>query len=474
MYKKIDCLLIAYSGIDRNAYEYKRLVNKDAAIGDIPVALNSAITYLGTSLNEKELSFNFINSVEGQKEQMLDMIRNDEIISVGISTTICPSIEQLSKLIKEIREIRPEIKIILGGALIVYFLREVREKEPDLFRTRLKGLEADYIIDSIYGEDKLAEIVYAVKVHKNVDEIKDIYFRNKDVFIRSSSIDIADIHEESYVLEEQKINWDLFKGKTGGAVVVRTSLSCCFRCMFCSFPVRAGKYRNMAISHIEAELNDIEALGEVKLVHFIDDTFNQPISRFKEILRMFIKNKYSFKWHCFIRCQNLDDEAAQLMKQSGCIGVFLGLESGSNDVLKAMNKASTVGGYKNGINLLKKYNITIVASFFVGFPGESVKTIKETFKFIKEIEPEFYYLGPWFYEPNTPISRLKEKYGLQGAYNDWEHNGMDSETANRLVTQMKAAIKNSVLLENISYPFLFQLINTEIGLSKIKDFLRAN
>lgn len=462
----IDCLLIGYSGVEKRALEYKKLIENNPAIDHMQVGLNAAISYLGTELGKRDLSFEFINSIEGSIHVLEQYLQNKEILSIGISTTICPSLEQLTKLIKFIKKLRPEIPIILGGALIVYFAREKLKDGKEIFNKEMRDINADYIVNSIYGEDVFAKLVLSLKQKKNCNNIPNLLIRSKTFFYSSP------IRDEEYILDERHIDWRLFKGKTGGAVVVRTSLSCCFHCNFCSFHVRAGKYKNVSVKWIEEELNAIERLGEVKLVHFIDDTFNVPLNRFKEILKMFIKNGYSFKWHSYIRCQALDEEAVQLMKESGCIGVFLGLESGSDQVLKAMNKAAKIADYKKGLALLKKYDITIVASFFVGFPGETINTVAETFRFIKEVSPAFYYLGTWFYEPNTPISRYKEQYKLTGCYNNWKHMTMDSDMANKLVMQMKNAIKDSVLLEYLSYPFLFQIINSDITIQSLKKYFK--
>lgn len=467
MTTNIDCLLVAYSGLDKKSKEFQNLIKKNPYINNIPTSLNSAITYLATSLENQGLTFDFINSIEDDIDILIEMLKTKKIKCVGVSTTICDNIDQLIKLINLIKGIDSTISIILGGALIVNYVRTLWEKGEAVFNFSLRAIKADFIIDSIYGEDKLASIVYKLKNNVPVDDIPNIFQKVNGKFIRTDCV------EEEYILEEKKINWQLFKGRTGNTVSIRTSISCYFKCMFCSFPIRAGKYKSLNVEHIERDLNEIEKLGEVKLVQFVDDTFNVPLNRFKDILRMMIKNKYSFKWHSFIRCQSLDEEAVQLMKQSGCIGAFLGLESGSNIVLKVMNKATNVEQYRRGIELLIKYEIAIVASFFAGFPGETVETLDETLKFIEETKPTFYYLGPWIYDHRTPIHKRKEEYKLTGTLNNWSHKSMNSETANKLVLKMKSLIHNSTLIEKIHYPFLFQIINSDIELETIRGYFKC-
>ncbi|WP_035242667.1 B12-binding domain-containing radical SAM protein [Desulfobacter vibrioformis] len=469
MVYEIDCLLLGYSGLHKaSCKEYQILANNHPEIKKVQTSLNSAITYLGTALDKKGLTFDFVNSIENDLELIIEKVKSQKYFTIGISTTICQSIPHLKNFVKLLKRINKDIKIIIGGALIVSTIRDLLKDGQDVFNETLRDLYADYIVDSIYGEDRLASLVYNLKNNIPEASIPNLYIREKDQF--RCDLKVAD----DYKLEENKVNWKLFKGRTGGTVVIRTSLSCCFRCSFCSFPVMAGKFQAGDLEHIERELNEIESLGEVNLVHFIDDTLNVPISRFKKMLRMFIKNRYTFKWHCFLRCQNLDEEAVQLMSKSGCIGVLLGLESGSDHVLKVMNKGTKIKNLTRGILLLKKYNITIIASFFVGFPGETVRSVNDTYRFIKEIDVDFYYIGLWFYDPYTPIAKRKNEFDLKGIFFDWSHSSMDSEIANKLLIQIKTLIKSSTLLESINNAFLFQMLNSYIDVPALRYCLDSD
>src|SRR5262249_6019856 len=150
------------------------------------------------------------------------------------------------------------------------------------------------------------------------------------------------ISVESNSLEDNFVDYALFpRQELGEFISTRTAKSCPFSCAFCAFPERAGKYTYQSVEQVERELNAIEALGTVTTVTFIDDTFNVPKGRFKEILRMMIRNKYSFKWNSTYRCDHGDEDLIELMGRAKCEGVFLGVESGSNKILKIMNKAAT-------------------------------------------------------------------------------------------------------------------------------------
>jgi radical SAM superfamily enzyme YgiQ (UPF0313 family) len=109
----------------------------------------------------------------------------------------------------------------------------------------------------------------------------------------------------------------------------------------------------------------------------VDDTFNVPRSRFKDLLRMLIKNDFGFRWSSYFKCQYVDREIMELMKESGCEFVFLGIESGSQTILDNMRKESDVGTYRRCIEIFHELGIMTMCSVIVGFPGETRATFEE-------------------------------------------------------------------------------------------------
>src|SRR3546814_6445960 len=86
----------------------------------------------------------------------------------------------------------------------------------------------------------------------------------------------------------------------------------------------------------------------VDRIIFIDDTFNVPPHRFKELVKIFAE--YPFEWFSFLRVQYVNEEVMAMMKDSGCKGVYLGIESASDKVLKNMNKRATNKQFAEGVD----------------------------------------------------------------------------------------------------------------------------
>ena len=239
------------------------------------------------------------------------------------------------------------------------------------------------------------------------------------------------------------------------------------------FPRGPGKYKYLDVGLVEQELNAIREIGTVTTLTFIDDTFNVPKARFKEMLRMMIDNQYGFKWNCFYRSDHGDEEAIELMGKAGCEGVFLGVESGSDAMLEKMNKTARRKDYQEAIPLLRKAGISTYASLIIGFPGETYETVKETIDFIEECQPDFFRAQLWYCDPLTPIWDEREKYAIAGSGFSWSHKTMDSETACDLIDRIFLCTENSIWLPQFGFEqwSTFYLQRKGMSVEKLKTFL---
>jgi len=254
---------------------------------------------------------------------------------------------------------------------------------------------------------------------------------------------------------------------------MRTARSCAFKCAFCNYPTRAGKLALSSVETVRQELDSIRDLGDVQNVVFIDDTFNVPLERFKQLCRMMIEGKYAFKWFSYFRCSNSDEEAFDLMARCGCKGVFLGIESGSPAILKNMNKAASVEKYRDGIAMLHDREITTFGSFIVGFPGETEDTVRETVDFIRDNHPDFYRAQLWYCEAGTPIQQQRETFALQGDGFNWSHRTMSSPQAMAHIEDLFLSIRESRWLPQWAFDFwiLPYLLGRGVNIEHIKQFV---
>ena len=135
------------------------------------------------------------------------------------------------------------------------------------------------------------------------------------------------------------------------------------------------------------------------IVYFVDDIFTVQKKRVKTILKMMIDQNLGMNWKCEARTDHLDEEICELMKKAGCSRVKLGFESGSDRLLKNIQKDETKADMLRGAQMLKDADVPFTAYFMAGFPSETDEDLKQTIKFAREIEADYYslsVLAPYF------------------------------------------------------------------------------
>ena len=428
--------------------------------------LSPAIAYLGTYLDRRGFTFDYVNDFQEEKEELKQKLLQKNILTIAIITTLYTSDFPIHEIMQFIKKYNAGAAIVIGGPFIS---TRVHTQNPLTLDYLLKSIGADFYVNSSQGEATLVKIIQALKNDLPLDSINNIYYKT------GSGYQCTSILKEENKLAENMVNWNLFSHRIGEFINVRTAISCPFSCSFCGFPQHAGKYQTVPVEEIEKELNMIAEIGTVKSLEFIDDTFNVPRDRFRQILTMMVKNKYDFKWHSHFRCQFATGEIVELMKESGCEGVFLGIESGSDQVLANMNKQVNVEKYLKGISLLKEHEITTFGSFIIGFPGETRDTVKDTIEFIKTSGLDFYRAQLWYCEPLTPIWKEKEKYQLKGESFEWSHAAMDSREASGIVNDIFCSHDTPTWIPqyNFEVDALFHLLHRGMSREKIIAFLNA-
>ncbi len=430
----------------------------------IQETFSAAVAYLGTYLHRRGFTFDYVNSFQKEKEKLRQVLLGKNILTAAVITTLYVSVFPILEVVDWIRQHNPTTKIIVGGPFVS---TKIRTQDPLEWEYLSTSIGADFYINSSQGEATLVKIITALKGNFPQEQIDNIFYKTP------TGYQATPVLRENNRLSENTVDWGLFSEGMGQYAAVRTSISCPFSCAFCGFPEHAGEYQTMEVEGVEKELNQLNKIGKLKDLHFIDDTFNIPVKRFKQILRMMIKNKYKLKWHSYFRCQFADREMAELMKESGCEGVFLGLESGSNLILKNMNKKVEVDKYFKGIALLKESGIVTFGNFIIGFPGETEQTVKDTKDFIRESGLDFYRTQLWYCEPITPIWKQREKYNIQGESFEWNHRTMDANTACDLIEDMFFSIKTSIWIPQYNFDFdnLWHLVHRGMTLDQVKQFL---
>ncbi|WNM63135.1 PhpK family radical SAM P-methyltransferase [Candidatus Nitrospira neomarina] len=376
--------------------------------------------YLVNYLRKRGRRVEFVNAFTYERSKLKKLLTAGPK-SVAITTTFYMMPAPVIDIVRFIREHNDETVIIVGGPLIVNSCRDFDQGRLSRF---LDLVGADLYVWESQGEASLDHIV------GNLAEGRDCV-GIPNVFVRSGSgWSLSARKPETNDLNECSIAWNLFqRADLGATVSTRTARSCAFKCAFCDYPERAGALALADVETVERELETLASMG-VRRVAFIDDTFNVPMGRFEELCRMMARRAFGIEWYSYFRCTNVrGTEIFDLMRDAGCGGVLLGIESADDGILANMNKRAKSADYQFGIEELKKRDIFVHASLVVGFPGESRDTIKRSIDFLNQTGADTFAANHWYYLHSTPVNKMAALYNLKGSGHEWSHSTMNGKEA---------------------------------------------
>jgi radical SAM superfamily enzyme YgiQ (UPF0313 family) len=176
--------------------------------------------------------------------------------------------------------------------------------------------------------------------------------------------------------------------------------------------------RQRSIKNVIDEIDMLTNNYGINFISFIDDTFNFSPKRLIALCKEIEKRNYDLQWTCDMRVYPVTREMLEQMKNSGCIFISYGVESGSDRILKIIKKGITKKLARNTARLTNDVGIPFLTYFILGHPTETMKTAIESINFAKELDPthiHFTIFTPW------PGSEIYDNLVKEGKIkNNWE------------------------------------------------------
>jgi radical SAM superfamily enzyme YgiQ (UPF0313 family) len=273
----------------------------------------------------------------------------------------------------------------------------------------LANNDFDYLVRG-EGELTFLELVEG----KAIEEIKGLSYRKNDKIINNPGrLFIEDLDVLPFPSRDLFIN-DTRNMDYGNLI---TGRGCPFSCIYCaSNKIWDRKTRFRSAQNVLSELAHLKTNYNSPLVYFVDDTFTLQRERAKEICSGMINDNLGLEWKCDTRIDCIDYELVDLMKRSGCIRIKIGVETGSERIMKKIKKGLTKKKIRKGVDIIKKVGIPLTVYLMAGFPGETNEDIKETIGFAKEIDADYYslsivapYLGTEIYDEFIKTNKKIDK-----------------------------------------------------------------
>lgn len=182
--------------------------------------------------------------------------------------------------------------------------------------------------------------------------------------------------------------------------VIQASRGCPFKCIFCSAIIGSGQVlRKRSPGNIVDEIE--ECVNKHGINNFLmgAETFTCDKKWVLDICAEIVKRGLKISWYCNSRVDTIDKELSEMMKNSGCYAVSLGIESGNQETLNKMKKGTTLAQADKAVRVLKDQGIKTYLYYIIGFPWETKEMINETTNFAIRLDgdiSDFYFAHPLY------------------------------------------------------------------------------
>jgi radical SAM superfamily enzyme YgiQ (UPF0313 family) len=279
---------------------------------------------------------------------------------------------------------------------------------------------ADFILIG-EAEMTLLELVNALQENKkDISTIPGIAFKQNDCVIKTvrrnvlKDLDSLPLPAWDLVdIEPYRRSWLDHAGYF--SMNMGTTRGCPFKCNWCAKPIYGNRYNSRSPQNVVKELKMLKEKFQFDHIWFCDDIFGLKPGWVNEFADIIEKENLGFRFKIQARADLLlQENYIRDLARAGCENVWMGAESGSQKVLDAMDKGTTIEQIHESTKLIRKYGMH--PSFFIqfGYIGETKEDIKKTIKMINELLPyeigisvSYPLPGTGFYEKVK--SDLKEK-----------------------------------------------------------------
>ena len=339
---------------------------------------------LGCKVNQYETE-GMIDLFKKSDYEIVDFQEKADYYIINSCTVTNQAASKSRKRVRRAKRRNPDAKVVMVGCYPQAFTDEVEEIE-----------EIDYIIGSS-GKKNIVELLEKKENEDNIflNQLKD--FENINSF--------EDMHLNQ-LSERTRAN-------------VKIEDGCNQFCSYCIIPYARGPIKSRKSNSIINEIKKLINKGVKEIVltgthlgkYGLDRNEKSQLSK---IVEKIINIKGDFRLRLSsIEVTEVDNKLIELMKKSQkiCSHLHLPLQSGSNIILKAMNRPYSVGGFSELINKVRKEipDIAITTDIIVGFPGESDKDFERTLNFVKEMKFSRLHVFPFSARSGTPAADMEPK-----------------------------------------------------------------
>lgn len=354
------------------------------------------LLYLVSSLKENGFEVQIVLTDNEGVEKCLDDFHPDVVGITCVTSTYNIAIT----ILKTVKAYDKTIITVIGGHHVTFTVEETLNESCVDYAVRGEGEEVF---------PKLLKNLMKDKPHELIEGV--CFKRGKRIYNKNSIAMVKDINKLPHPGRDSVKHYN-FPG-----IYMLSSRGCPFKCIFCSASnLYGGVWRKRNVESILDELEGIKDIRENKVtVQFGDESLTVDTKWAKEFFRGIIVRGFKFNWYANSRVDsiNRDPELLKLMKEAGCKGLSLGIESGVQEIIDTLGKGITLEQALCAAEKVKDAKLYQQWYLMIGSGDkyDELKYIKQSVEFMKKFPFDLLQISILTPFPGTKLYNQLEKEG---------------------------------------------------------------
>lgn len=373
----------------------------------LPIAVGTLAGYLLAKGRQVRIIDELICPINNRLNEIDNYLKHiDKPYIFGISC-LTINIGRSFEIAKLLKTKYHDSKVILGGMHVTALPEEA-----------LNTGYVDIVVRG-EGEETLLSLYDAIKKGQGYYDIQGISFRKDDNIIHNPDCPLIQNLDTVPCFP-----YELFDSNRYKLDFVMTSRGCPYNCIFCSQRIITGKrYRFKSCEAVIKEIDLLINKYNQRSISFLDDNFLVNKKRVIILCESIVQNKFNVKakFGCQTRADNVDEETLGYLKNAGFTFIGLGIETGSERLMKLIDKGETVKDNITTVKMIKRMGFNINAFFIFGLPSETSKERFETYKLARDLKLDYAKFNNIVPYPGTRLLEIAQKEGSLKISNNWEN-----------------------------------------------------
>ncbi len=361
-----------------------------------PLGLSYVAAALEKGGFKVEMLDNYLLGKPIDEVQRLVLKANPEILGITCSSASYPRCVETAKAVKEVL---PSCKVVVGGWHPSYM--------PE---SMLQHPEIDYVV---MGEGERAMTELATSIVKGEDpkavaKVAGLAYKHHNEIVKTPQRFIENLDEIPF-LARHLLPMHLYEREIPFLNVkpfdtMNIARGCPFNCIYCETRRLWGQTcRAFTPQRVIDEIEHMRTNYGTKGIYFVGDNFTINKKRTFALCKLIKESKLDIEWVCDTRADMISRNLLRSMKDAGCRTIWFGVESGSPRILEKISKGITNEQTVQAFKLCKEEGIQTASSFILGIPGETIKDMEVTYRFAKQLDPDWAQFNVYVAVPGSGL-----------------------------------------------------------------------